>query len=551
MTTQTPISDSFGTNWNEATLAELASTLYGTLQTDNALGQSLPTTLKQLPETQAHQVVNYPALAQRAPALVSSSLATGTVPYTYPDLTGLPRHGDLPSFHQTASTPQFYFLDSSFERVAPLALNIPTFPLGAEQWYQPQPLGLGGKRTGFDIHQIRQDFPILQEKVNGKPLIWFDNAATTQKPKVVIDRLTYFYEHENSNVHRAAHELAARASDAYDHARSIVAHFIGAKSSEEVIFVRGTTEGINLIAKSWGQQYLKAGDEIIISHLEHHANIVPWQQLRETLGIVLKVIPVDETGQILLNEYRKLLSPRTKLVSVTQVSNALGTVTPIAEIIALAKSVGAKTLIDGAQGISHLPVNVRALDTDFYVFSGHKIFGPTGIGTVYGKAEVLESLQPWQGGGNMIEDVTFEKTIFRKPPLRFEAGTANIADAVGLGAALEYVTHLGLPVIAAHEHALLEYATEGLRPIKGVKLIGTAAEKASVVSFILNGYSTEQVGKALNEQGIAVRTGHHCAQPILRRFGLETTVRPSLAFYNTFEEIDTFIDVVKHLSQRG
>ena len=548
MTTQTLINNPLNTGLNEAWLAELASSLYGALQTDNALAQSLPTTLKQLPETQPQQAVNYPALVQRTPALVSSSLATGTVPYTYPDFTSVPRSGELPKPSHTAA--QFYFLEPAFER-APIDLHIPSTPLGAEQWYQPQHLGLTSQHTGFDIHRVRKDFPILQEQVNGKPLIWFDNAATTQKPKVVIDRLTYFYEHENSNVHRAAHELAARASDAYDQARSIVANFIGAKSPEEVIFVRGTTEGINLIAKSWGKQYLKAGDEIIISHLEHHANIVPWQQLREELGIVIKVIPVDETGQIILSEYRKLLSPRTKLVSVTQVSNALGTVTPIAEIIALAKSVGAKTLIDGAQGISHLPVNVQALDTDFYVFSGHKIFAPTGIGAVYGKAEVLESLQPWQGGGNMIEDVTFEKTVFRKPPLRFEAGTANIADAVGLGTALEYVSSLGLPNIAAYEHALVDYATEGLRSIKGVKLIGTAADKASVVSFILNGYSTEQVGNALNEQGIAVRAGHHCAQPILRRFGLEATVRPSLAFYNTFEEIDALVSVVKHLSQRS
>ncbi len=389
----------------------------------------------------------------------------------------------------------------------------------------------------------------MQERVNGRPLIWFDNAATTQKPQVVIDRLSYFYQHENSNVHRAAHELAARSTDAYDHARQTVANFIGAQSADEIIFVRGTTEGINLIAKTWAKQNLRAGDEVIISHLEHHANIVPWQQLREENGIVLKVIPVDEQGQILLAEYRKLLSAKTKLVSVTQVSNALGTITPLEEIIALAHSVGAKTLVDGAQGISHIPVNVQALDVDFYVFSGHKIFAPTGIGAVYGKAHLLEEMQPWQGGGNMIEDVTFEHTVYRQPPLRFEAGTGNIADAVGLATALDYVSHVGLPAIASYEHALVEYATAYLRPIKGVRLIGTAPQKASVVSFVLNGYTTEQVGQALNQAGIAVRTGHHCAQPILRRFGLEATVRPSLAFYNTFEEIDVLVDVVKTLSR--
>ena len=352
-------------------------------------------------------------------------------------------------------------------------------------------------------------------------------------------------------MHRAAHELAARSSDAYDAARQTVANFIGAKSAEEIIFVRGTTEGINLIAQTWGKQNVKTGDEIIVSHLEHHANIVPWQQLAAETGAVLRVIPVDDSGQILLDEYRQLLSSKTRLVSVTQVSNALGTITPIAEITALAHAAGAKVLIDGAQGVSHIPVNVQALDADFYVFSGHKIFAPTGIGAVYGKADILEGMNPWQGGGNMIEDVTFERTVYRKPPLRFEAGTGNIADAVGLATALDYVTRLGLPNIAYYEHELVAYATENLRRISGVRLIGTAAQKASVVSFVLKGYTTEQVGTALNEEGIAVRTGHHCAQPILRRFGLEATVRPSLAFYNTFDEIDVLTAVVQHLSRRA
>ncbi|NIC43779.1 family 2A encapsulin nanocompartment cargo protein cysteine desulfurase [Aquabacterium sp. A08] len=405
-------------------------------------------------------------------------------------------------------------------------------------------------RPAFDLNAVRRDFPILRERVNGKPLVWFDNAATTQKPQAVIDRIAYFYEHENSNIHRAAHELAARATDAYEKARETVRRFINAGSTEEVIFVRGTTEAINLVAKTWGVQNVGAGDEIIVSHLEHHANIVPWQQLAMQKGATLKVIPVDDTGQVILSEYQKLLSPRTKIVSVTQVSNALGTVVPVREIVALAHAAGAKALVDGAQSVSHMRVDVQSIDADFFVFSGHKIFGPTGIGVVYGKRAILEDMPPWQGGGNMIADVTFDKTVYHSPPTRFEAGTGNIADAVGLGAALEYVEQIGIENIGAYEHVLLEYATAQLKPIPGVRLVGTAADKASVLSFVLAGYSTDEVGQALNREGIAVRTGHHCAQPILRRFGLETTVRPSLAFYNTCEEVDRFIAVVRNLSAR-
>lgn len=399
----------------------------------------------------------------------------------------------------------------------------------------------------FDVNAVRRDFPILQEKVNGKPLIWFDNAATTQKPKSVIDRLTYFYEHENSNVHRAAHELAARSTDAYDAARKKVQEFLNAASVNEIVFVRGATEAINLVAKSWGWQNVQKDDEIIVSHLEHHANIVPWQMLCSAKGAKLKVIPVDNTGQLLLDEYQKLLSTKTKLVAVTQVSNALGTVTPVEEVVAAAHRYGAKVLIDGAQAVSHIPVDVQAYDCDFYVFSGHKVFGPTGIGVVYGKEDILNATQPWQGGGNMIQDVTFEKTVYHPAPFKFEAGTGNIADAVGLGAAIDYVQRIGLQNIHAYEHALLEYATEGLRKIPGLRLIGTAREKASVASFVLDGYTTEQVGQALNKDGIAVRSGHHCAQPILRRFGVEATVRPSFAFYNTCEEIDVLLAAVWNL----
>ncbi len=400
----------------------------------------------------------------------------------------------------------------------------------------------------FDVHAVRRDFPILQERVNGRPLVWFDNAATTQKPQCVIDRLAHFYAHENSNIHRAAHELAARATDAYEGARETVRRFIGASSTEEIIFVRGTTEAINLVAKSWGAKHISAGDEIIVSHLEHHANIVPWQQLAAEKGARIRVIPVDDSGQVLLEDYQRLLNDKTKIVAVTQVSNALGTVVPVKEIVALAHRAGARALVDGAQSVSHMRVDVQSLDADFFVFSGHKIFGPTGIGVVYGKRDVLEDMPPWQGGGNMIADVTFERTIYHGPPTRFEAGTGNIADAVGLGAALDYVERIGIETIGRYEHALLDYATQHMRPIPGVRLVGTAADKASVLSFVLAGYSTDEVGQALNQEGIAVRTGHHCAQPILRRFGLETTVRPSLAFYNTCEEVDRMVAVVRRLA---
>lgn len=409
---------------------------------------------------------------------------------------------------------------------------------------------IGLSKPPFDVNLIKKDFPILNERVNGRPLIWLDNAATTQKPKHVIDRISYFYEHENSNVHRAAHELAGRATDAYEGAREKVRIFLNAASANEIIFVRGTTEGINLVAKSFGEQFLSAGDEIIISHLEHHANIVPWQQLAQKKGVKLRVIPVDDDGQILLDEYQKLLSPKTKLVSFTQVSNALGTVTPAKQIIDIAHSAGAKVLLDGAQSVSHMRVDLQYLNPDFFVFSGHKIFGPTGIGVVYGKEELLNEMQPWQGGGNMIKDVTFEHTQFHDAPSRFEAGTGNIADAVGLGAALDYVSKLGIDNINQYEHFLLLYATSLMKEVPGLRLIGTAPDKASVLSFTLQGYSNDEVGKALNAEGIAVRTGHHCAQPILRRFGVESSVRPSLAFYNTCADVDTLVTVLHRLKSK-
>jgi cysteine desulfurase/selenocysteine lyase len=401
----------------------------------------------------------------------------------------------------------------------------------------------------FDVNAVRADFPILQETVNGKPLIWFDNAATTQKPQVVIDRLSYFYAHENSNIHRAAHELAARATDAYEEARDTVQRFIGASKSEEIIFLRGTTEAINLVAYAWGGKHLGPGDEIVITHLEHHANIVPWQLLSQQTGAVLRVAPVDDAGNLLMSEFEHLLGPKTKLVAATHVSNALGTVTQAEKIVELGHRYGARVLIDGAQSIPHIPIDVQELGADFFVFSGHKIYGPTGIGVLYGREDALEETPPWQGGGNMIADVTLERSLYQGPPNKFEAGTGNIADAVGLGEALRYVQGVGIERIAAYEHALLEYATPRLGDIKGVRLVGTAREKASVLSFVLAGHEPLEVGKALNAEGIAVRAGHHCAQPILRRLGLEATVRPSFAFYNTFEEIDVFLNAVRRIAE--
>lgn len=403
------------------------------------------------------------------------------------------------------------------------------------------------KNPAFDVDLVRKDFPILNEIVNGRRLVWFDNAATTQKPKVVIDRLAYFYQHENSNIHRAAHELAARATDAYEHARETVRRFINAPSVDNVIFVRGTTEAINLVAKTWGKKHLGEGDEIVISHLEHHANIVPWQMLCQETGAKLKVAPVDDSGQVILSEYQKLLNSRVKLVSFTQVSNALGTVTPAKQMIEMAHANGSKVLLDGAQSVSHMRTDVQDLNPDFFVFSGHKVFAPTGIGALYGKPEVLADMPAWQGGGNMIQDVTFEKTVYHEAPNKFEAGTGNIADAVGLGAALEYVERIGIDNIARYEHELLVYATQVMSQVPGLTFIGNAKEKASVLSFKLDGFNSEEVGAALNQEGIAVRSGHHCAQPILRRFGVETTVRPSLAFYNTRGEVDLMVETLKRL----
>ncbi len=403
---------------------------------------------------------------------------------------------------------------------------------------------------GFDVLTIRKDFPVLHQKIHGKQLVWFDNAATTQKPLSVINAVAQFYANDNSNIHRGAHTLAARATDAYEGTREKIRQFIGAGSASEIIYVRGTTEGINLVAQTWGRKFVQPGDEIVLSILEHHANIVPWQMLAQEKGARIKVVPVNNRGEIIMEEYTKLLGPRTKFVSLTQASNGLGTILPVREMIQLAKRFDAKVLVDGAQSVAHIPVNVQDLDADFFVFSGHKIFAPTGIGVVYGKRELLEIMPPWQGGGNMIQDVRFEETIYNEPPAKFEAGTPSIGDAIGLGAALDYVRKIGLDNIARYEHELTEYATEKLIRIPGLRIIGTARNKVGVVSFVLNNLPNEEVGKLLDREGIAVRTGHHCSQPSLRRFGVEGTIRPSLAFYNTKDEINRLAEVINHIQRR-
>jgi cysteine desulfurase/selenocysteine lyase len=515
-----------------------------------------------------HPVDGTHALAGTHPATAPEIAAVGPSPFSAPldfDAIAMP-HGSLgaPSASPDAIEGlSLSLLDprAPMPEVGAPATPGPTAPPGPAVVTSNAPLSIdafeivpaadpaiaalgSGSREPFDPEILGREFPILRERVHGRRLVWLDNAATTQKPRAVIDRLSHFYEHENSNIHRAAHTLAARATDAYETARESVRRFVNAGSVREVVFVRGTTEGINLVAQSWGRRNVGPGDEIVVSWLEHHANIVPWQMLCSEKGAKLKVAPVDDTGQVLLDEYEKLLGPRTKLVSFTQVSNALGTITPAREMIEMAHRHGAVVLLDGAQAVSHMPVDVQALDCDFFVFSGHKVFGPTGIGAVVGRRGILDATPPWQGGGNMIEDVTFERTRYQAAPARFEAGTGNIADAVGLGAALDWVSRVGIERIERYEHELLEYGTRALATVPGLTMIGTAAHKAGVLSFILAGQKTEEVGGMLDREGIAVRSGHHCAQPILRRFGLEATVRASLAPYNTKADLDALVDAL-------
>ncbi len=511
----------------------------------------------QIPVTSEVPPASYTPVAAEVPQ-ASYVPATTEVPYagSYPYVGDVSDSFDLahpfasPASQQVSYAPRVQSIEQAKE--SDRAIDVPTSLQGgdnvskageekAEGSSRNDSIRIGSKT----LSQIRDDFPILSERINGNPLVWLDNGATTQRPKAVIDRISYYYEHENSNVHRGAHTLAARSTDAYEGARDIVRDFIGASTSEEIIFVRGTTEAINLVANAYVKPQLAPGDEIIVSILEHHANIVPWQLIAQKTGAVLKVIPCDETGQLILSEYEKLFTKRTKFVAVTHVSNVLGTVTPVGELVAIAHRHGVRILIDGAQSVAHIPVNVSALDADFFVFSGHKIFAPTGIGVVYGKKELLEAAEPYHGGGNMIADVTFERTIYNGIPNKFEAGTGSIADAVGLGAALNYLTEIGMPCVYRWEHELLQYAMSEMKKIPGLTLIGTALNKASVLSFKLDGYSDDEVGKRLDSYGIAVRTGHHCAQPVLRHFGYEGSVRPTLALYNSPDDIDALVKVLK------
>ena len=445
---------------------------------------------------------------------------------------------------ETANVPAFSY---------PTSPSAPSPAVHQQAPVQHESYSLPGMQTQsptyFDIYRVRNDFPALQQNVNGKPLIWLDNAATTQKPQHVIDALKYYYEHDNSNVHRGAHTLATRATEGYEGAREKVARFIGAQSPEEIVFVRGATEAINLVAFAWGPDKLEEGDEIIVSELEHHSNIVPWQFLRDSIGIELKVIPMSDDGELNLDEFSRLLNPRTKLVAVTQVSNALGTQVAVEQIAAMAHSAGARVLVDGAQSVPHFRVNVQAMDTDFFVLSGHKMFGPTGIGVVYAKQEILEAMPPWQGGGSMIDSVTFDHSTFNPPPGKFEAGTPNIADAIGLGAAIDYLDSLPFEAAMLHEQSLMHYAQYTLPTVPGLRLIGNPIHRVGSISLIMENIETQKLGKFLDGEGIAVRASHHCAQPALAHYGLAETVRPSLAFYNTHEEIDILVQAL-HKARR-
>lgn len=399
-------------------------------------------------------------------------------------------------------------------------------------------LTISKEAKAFDINRIRRDFPILQGKMRGKPIAFLDNAASSQKPQIVLDALNDYYRTQNANIHRGVYELSQIATEAYENARRTVQNFLGAKSDKEIVFLRGATEGINLVAATFGRKNIQQGDEIIISEMEHHSNIVPWQLLCEEKGAKLRVIPINDEGELETEAFKNLLSERTKLVALVHISNSLGTVNPVKEIIELAHEYGVPVLLDGAQAVPHQKVNVQELDCDFYTFSGHKIFGPTGIGVLYGKEALLEDMPPYQGGGDMILSVTFEKTIFNELPHKFEAGTPNIAGTVGLAAALNYIQSIGYEPIAAHEKALLNHAAEALSSIDGLRIIGTAKEKASVLSFDIEGAHPHDIGQFLDYEGIAVRTGHHCTQPVMKRFNVPATTRASFSFYNTMEEID-------------
>jgi len=404
-------------------------------------------------------------------------------------------------------------------------------------------------RAAYDVTKIREDFPILKRKVHGKPLVYLDNAATTQKPMLVVDTLHAYYTAENSNVHRGIHFLSEQATTAYEGARAKAKGFLDASDTREIVFVRGTTEAINLVAQSYGRAFIKQGDEIIISAMEHHSNIVPWQILCEQVGAMLRVIPINHDGELLMNEFERLLNEKTKFVSVAHVSNALGTVNPVKEIVQMSHRLGVPVLLDGAQAAPHMKVDVQELDCDFYAFSGHKVYGPTGIGILYGKARLLEAMPPYQGGGDMISLVTFEKTHYNELPYKFEAGTPHIAGVIGLGAAIDYVNAIGMEGISAHERELLAYATGELSPIAGLRIIGTAREKAGVLSFVLEGVHPHDIGTVVDREGVAIRAGHHCAMPVMQRFGVPATARVSFGLYNTKEEVDGLVKAIHKVIQ--
>ncbi|PYX77572.1 MAG: cysteine desulfurase CsdA [Acidobacteria bacterium] len=403
--------------------------------------------------------------------------------------------------------------------------------------------------AGFDVEKVRHDFPILREKVRGRTLVYLDNAATSQKPQVVIDAISRHYERGNANIHRGVHFLSEHATEEHEAARGTVQSFLNAEEASEIIFVRGATEAINLVAQTYGRTQVGPGDEVLITAMEHHSNIVPWQILCEQKGGRLRVVPINESGELLLEEFQKLLNTRTKIVAVTQVSNALGTINPVRRIIEMAHRENIPVLVDGAQAVPHLKVDVQALDCDFYVFSGHKLYGPTGIGVLYGKSALLDAMPPYQGGGDMISSVTFEKTIYNKLPYKFEAGTPHVAGAIGLGAAIDYVNGLGMDNVAAYEHEVLTYATEAVAAIPGIRLIGTAREKAGVLSFLLGSIHPHDIGTILDQEGIAIRAGHHCAQPIMQRFGIAATARASFGLYNTKEEVDALVEGIQKVRE--
>ncbi len=411
------------------------------------------------------------------------------------------------------------------------------------------PLITGETMTGFDVEKVRRDFPILEQQVYGHRLVYLDNAATSQKPLAVIDVISRYYERGNANIHRGVHYLSEHATEEHEAARRTVRSFLNAADKREIIFVRSATEGINLVAQTYGRTHVGAGDEVLLTAMEHHSNIVPWQMLCEEKGAHLRVVPINDRGELLMEELPKLLSERTKLLAVTHISNALGTINPLRKIIEIAHQHNVPVVVDGAQAVSHIKVDVQELDADFYVFSGHKVYAPTGIGVLYGKRALLEEMPPYQGGGDMIRSVTFEKTLYNDLPYKFEAGTPNIGGAIGLGAAIDYINHLGMENIAAHEHDLLGYATESLSAIPGVRIIGTAAQKAAVISFIIEGIHPHDIGTILDREGIAVRTGHHCAQPVMQRFRIPATARASFALYNTRAEVDALVKGIEKVME--